>query len=88
MFQKNNDLKNKREEDIKNSISSHIRPIPWKKEQGGLKNFFVVDLIFICLSVITFNKNLTSKFIIPTNVFLDINENPTKFGYTKRKLLI
>ena len=58
VFQKNNDLKNKREEDIKNATSIHIRPIPWQKEQGCLKNFFVVGLTFICLSVITFNTNL------------------------------
>ena len=61
MFQKKKkkqDLKNKREEDIKNATSIHIRPIPWKSGHEGLKNFFVDDLIFICQSVITFNKNL------------------------------
>ena len=61
MFQKKNDLKNKREEEIKNVTSIHIRLIPWKKEHEGLKIFFVVDLIFICLSVITFNKNLIKQ---------------------------
>ena len=44
-------LKNIREEDIKNATSIHIRSIPWKSGYEGLKNFFVIDLIFmpICM---------------------------------------
>ena len=44
-------MKNEKEEDLKNATLIHIRPIPWKSGHEDLKNFFVIDLIFmpICM---------------------------------------